>query len=103
MSILNHLEQYLTEKKQENKLDPKAKVRNRPEPIFSDKSKFVNDNADHFPINSENRARNALAEVNKYKKCPKWFNGTLEQLKKKVVSAVHKKYPSIKITDKALD
>lgn len=88
---------------EEGKKDPKAKVRNKPDPIFDDKNPKVTDAKDHFPINTIGRARNALARANQFTKAPKWYKGSLEQLKKKVASAVHKAYPEIQITKKATD
>lgn len=97
MSIINELFQILEKKDflDENKKDPKAKVRNKPSPIFDAKSKDVNDDKDHFPIDTVARARNALARVEQFDKNPPWHNGTLTSLKKKVKLAVHKAYPSI--------
>jgi len=85
----------------ENKKDPKAKVRNRGDVVFPAESKSVTDDKDHFPINSVAQARNALARANQYKTAPKWYNGTLKSLVKKVASAVKKKYPSIDVSDAA--
>jgi len=85
------------------KKDPKAEVRNRGDVVFPAGSKDVTDDKDHFPINSENQARNALSQANKYKKSPKWYKGSLEQLKKKVASAVKRKYKEIEVTKKATD
>lgn len=86
----------IDEKINENKKDSKAKVRNRGDVIFPAESKVVKDDKDHFPINSKAQARNALARVNQYSSSPKWYNGSLETLVKKVSSEVKKKYPSIK-------
>lgn len=83
------------------KKDPKAKVRNRGNVVFPAESNAVNDDKDHFPINSLAQARNAIARANQYSSSPKWYNGSLETLIKKVVGAVHKKYPSIKISKEA--
>lgn len=80
-------------------VDPKAKVRNKPNPIFDDKSKLVKDKKDHFPINSVSQARNALARAGQVgSKAPTWFNGTASELKSKVKSAVKKAYPSIDVS-----
>ena len=46
------------------KKDPQAKIRNRGDVVFPAGSKYVNDDKDHFPINSKNQARNALARAN---------------------------------------
>jgi|WetSurMetagenome_2_1015567.scaffolds.fasta_scaffold593962_2 hypothetical protein len=87
-----------------NTLEKMAKERlkqnTRPSPIFNDSSTKVTDDKDHFPIDTIERARNALARVNQYTAVPSWYKGTLEQLKAKVRSAVHAKYPSIEISDK---
>ena len=98
LSVKHLGESVVTEAKKE---DPKAKVRNKADCIFDNTSKLVKDNKDHFPIDTETKGRNALAQVNKYKTVPKWFNGSLETLVKKVVAAVRRKYPKIKITKAA--
>jgi hypothetical protein len=87
----------------QRKLDPKAKKRNRPNPVFPHTSPRVKDNADHFPIDTPGRARNALARANQYSRAPSWYSGTLASLKRAVVNAVHKRYPSIKISARSLD
>ena len=79
------------------KEDPKAKVRNKPECIFDNTSPKVTDNKDHFPINTEARARNALARANGFKKVPTWYKGSLESLLKAVTRAVKKKYKNIEV------
>ena len=77
-----------------------SKAENRGDVVFSSTSPLVNDNKDHFPINNLNQARNAIARVNQYDKIPDWYNGkSLKQLINKVNKDVHKKYPSIKISD----
>lgn len=93
MSLLNEIQKFLDEKRVE--------MRNRSEPIFQSTNSKVKDNKDHFPIDTINRARNALARVNQYDTSPDWYNGSLSELKNKVISAVHKKYPSIKISKKS--
>ena len=77
-----------------------SKAEHRGDVVFSSTSPLVNDNKDHFPINNLNQARNAIARVNQYDKIPDWYNGkSLKQLIDKVNKDVHKKYPSIKISD----
>lgn len=93
MKILN-FDQYLNE----GKKNPDAKVRNRGDVIFPADSKDVNDDKDHFPYNSEAQARNALSRANQYKEAPKWYNGSLTKLVKRVASAVKKKYKGIDVT-----
>jgi len=51
-------------KKKKEKLDPKAKVRNRGVVVFPAESDKVLDNKDHFPINNLRQARNALSRAN---------------------------------------
>ena len=73
--------------------------KDRGDVILSKDSKFVNDNADHFPINSIEQGRNAWARVNQYDSNPGWHEGDLAALIKKVRNAVERKYPSIKINE----
>lgn len=82
-------------------MNPVAKVRNRPAAIFDSTHAKVKDNKDHFPINTIDRARNALARVNQYDKAPSWWDGSLKSLKDAVVKAVKRKYPSIKVSKKS--
>jgi hypothetical protein len=76
----------------------KEKVDSRGDVVFSAESKSVKDKKDHFPLNSESQARNALGRVGQYSSAPPWYTGSLETLKSKVKSEVHKKYPGIKIS-----
>ena len=82
-------------KKDKPKLDPKAKVRNKGDVIFPAESSNVSDHKDHFPINSENQARNALSQVAKYDKVPPWYKGSLKSLQDAVSRKVHSKYKKI--------
>ena len=93
--VYESLEGFLNEK-----LDPKAEVRNRGDVVLSANSKFVKDNADHFPINSIEQGRNALARVHQYDSSPGWYEGDLDSLIKKVTNAVKRKYSSIDVSDK---
>lgn len=79
-----------------------AKEKSKSEFIFSpEKSK---DKKGHFPIDTIGRARNALAQVEKFEEAPPWYKGTLTSLKNSVKRAVHEKYPSIgKDSDNAKD
>lgn len=94
MNIETIYQIYAAKKKQ----DPNAKVRNRGDVVFPADTKTVTDNKDHFPINSESQARNALSRVAQYSAAPSWYTGSLESLKTAVQSAVHRKYPGIKVT-----
>ena len=87
-------------KKKEKKLDPKAKVRNRGTVVFPAESSNVLDHEDHFPINSEDQARNAWARAHQYSKAPKWYKGSLKSLQDAVRRAVHKKYKGIEFEKK---
>ena len=84
---------------EKKKLDPKAKVRNRGDCVFPAESPKVNDHKDHFKVNNENEARNALSRVNAYDSAPPWFNGSLKSLKDSVYRKVHSKYKGIKIDE----
>jgi len=89
----------VAEAKKEKKLDPKAKVRNRGTVVVpAEKAK---DKKDHFPINDEDQARNALARVNQLKKAPEWWSGSLQSLVNAVTRKVHSKYPKIEISEDA--
>lgn len=81
------------EKIAEDKLDPKAKVRNRG--IVCVPASSAKDKQDHFPIDSIDQARNALARVHQYSKVPSWYNGSLKGLQDLVSRKVHSKYPAI--------
>ena len=74
-----------------------AKVRSRGTVVFDAKSPSVKDNKDHFPINNEAQARNALARVNQYSSAPDWYKGDLKSLINAVYRKVHSKYPVIKV------
>jgi len=101
MSLIEELFMRIDEA--DNQKDPKAKVRNKPNPVFDAKSSKVKDDKDHFPLGNVNQARNALARANGYKRKPTWYTGSLSELKKSVASAVKKEYPSIEVTDKSTD
>jgi hypothetical protein len=88
-------------KKAAKKPTKKTKSRTRPEPIFDSKHPKIKDNKDHFPIDTEARARNALARVNQFEKSPPWYDGSLESLVSTVTKAVRKKYKDIEISEAA--
>jgi len=94
--IKEEIQLFLNEKK-----DPEAKVRNRGDVVFPAASKDVKDDKDHFPINSEDQARNALSRASQYSSVPKWYSGGLDSLVKRVQSAVKRKYPTIETTKKS--
>ncbi|MGE4234647.1 MAG: hypothetical protein AB7F43_15145 [Bacteriovoracia bacterium] len=87
------------EKIAKEKLDPKAKVRNRGTVCVPAES--AKDKKDHFPINNEDQARNALARVNQYSSVPDWYSGSLQSLVSLVARKVHSKYPSIEVSKDA--
>jgi hypothetical protein len=84
-------------KKEKKKLDPKAKVRNRGTVCVS--AEQAKDKKDHFPINDEAQARNALARVQQLTSAP-WYKGSLEGLKALVARKVKSKYPGINVGGK---
>ena len=77
----------------EKKLDPSAAVRNKKDPVVP--AGRAKDHKDHYPVGNINQARNALARVMQYSKCPPWWKGTLKSLQEAVSRKVHSKYPSI--------
>lgn len=81
-----------------HKLDPKAKVRNRGTVCVP--ASHAKDHQDHFPINDEDQARNALARVHQYSSAPSWYKGSLKGLQDLVSRKVHSKYPSIGKSEK---
>ena len=87
----------VTAKKKEKKLDPKAKVRNRGTVCVP--AEQAKDKKDHFPINDEGQARNALARVQQLSSAP-WYKGSLEGLKALVSRKVKAKYPKIDVGGK---
>lgn len=84
-------------KKEKKKLDPKAKVRNRGTVCVP--AEQAKDKKDHFPINDEGQARNALARVQQLSSAP-WYKGSLEGLKALVARKVKAKYPGINVGGK---
>jgi hypothetical protein len=88
----------VTAKKKEKKVDPKAKVRNRGTVCVPAES--AKDKKDHFPINDEGQARNALARVHQYSSAPEWYKGSLKGLQDLVSRKVHSKYPGIGKSEK---
>lgn len=80
-----------------------AQERSRPNPVFDHTDPKVLDNADHFPINTEKRARAALSYANHYSESPDWYDGSLKELKKKVADAVKKAYPDIEVSEESYE
>ena len=81
--------------------DPDAEVRNRGDVVFPAGSSKVKDDKDHFPINSEPQARNALARASQYSSAPSWYEGSLDSLVKAVQRKVKGKYPGIETSEKS--
>lgn len=75
------------------------KYADRGDCVFPAGSKKVKDKKDHFPINSENQARNALSRTGEYSSTPSWYDGSLEELKASIRSHVKNKYKSIKVSE----
>ena len=93
-----HVTSTITEKKKKSRKKASAKVRNRGTVVFSAKSSKVNDDKDHFPINSEAQARDALARASQYSSVPTWYKGSLKSLVAAVQRKVRGKYKGIKTT-----
>lgn len=85
-------------KKDNKKLDPKAKVRNRGTVCVP--AEQAKDKKDHFPINDADQARNALARVHQYSSVPDWYKGSLSGLQALVARKVKAKYPKIDVGGK---
>lgn len=68
--------------------------------VFDSDHRNVKDGKDHYPINSEDQARNALSRAMQHDRIPKWFDGTLEELRNSIQRAVKKKYPDIEVTQR---
>lgn len=49
-------------------------------------------NLDKFPINKTSEARKALMRINTFTKAPKWWKGSLDQLKTIIKSKIEKVY-----------
>jgi hypothetical protein len=84
--------------KKKEKVDPKAKVRNRGSVCVP--AEQAKDKKDHFPINDEAQARNALARVHQYSSAPDWYSGSLKGLQALVARKVKAKYPKIDVGGK---
>lgn len=98
----------IAKKKEEKKKKPPFWLKNKDYQGANDKGNFIFPSThpkvksgDHFPIDTEGRAQNALSRANQFSSAPEWYKGTLQELLNTVVRAVHKKYPGIKISDKA--
>jgi hypothetical protein len=75
------------------------KSQKRGDCVFPHTSNKVKDNKDHFPINSESQARNALSRANQYSESPSWYDGSLQELVSAVARKVHSKYPDIEVSE----
>jgi hypothetical protein len=76
-------------------------VRNRGTCCLPAEHPKVKDDKDHYPINDEDQARNALARANQHKSSPSWFSGSTKELASIVSRCVKKKYPSIEVSEKS--
>lgn len=63
--------------------------------IFPATSDKVNDNKNHYAINTEDQAKTALERVKECKDAPSWFKGTLDEMTKIVESTISSKYPTL--------
>jgi hypothetical protein len=83
--------------KEKQKLDQKAKVRNRGTVCVP--ASQAKDKKDHFPINNEGQARSALSRVEGLTSAP-WYKGSLEGLRALVKRKVKAKFPKINVGGK---
>jgi hypothetical protein len=74
------------EKKAESKKD---KV------VFASSNPKVKDGKHHYPINNVKQAADALKRMAQYEETPKWFDGTLDELKSTIVDAVTEEFPKV--------
>ena len=79
------------------KKTPKSQKRGKC--VFPHNSSKVKDSKDHFPINSESQARNALSRANQYSESPSWYDGPLTELVSAVARKVKSAYPDIKVSE----
>lgn len=79
----------------------KTKGETRGDCVFQSTHPKVKDGKDHFPINSEAQARNALARVNQFEEAPPWYDGSLKSLVSSVAKAVENKYKDIEVSKSA--
>jgi hypothetical protein len=87
-------------KKSKKKLNPKAKVRNRPSPAFSAESPKTKDDKDHYPLGDKNQALNAWARAHQTGgKAPSWFKGSYTQFLSVLKRKIHSKFPGIELSD----
>ena len=68
--------------------------------IFESNDDRVKDNKSHFPLVNEDQARKAILISNRYQRSPRWFKGTVKELRTAVVNAVKKEFPLIELTEK---
>jgi len=87
--LRENLYSYGAKEKEKKKKKPKAKDRGYV--VFKATDNDVNDNKNHFPLNSAGQARSALSYANVYKKSPPWYDGSLKSLLKKVADAVKRR------------
>ena len=76
----------------------KKKEKGKGEFVFPADHKKVTDGADHFPINTLGRGRNALARANQFDSAPSWYDGSLKSLKNTIANAVEARWGSIEVS-----
>ena len=79
----------------------KKKEKGRGEFVFPADHKKVLDGADHFPINTLGRGRNALARANQFDESPSWYDGSIKSLKNTVANAVEARWGSIEVSEES--
>ncbi len=65
---------------------------------FSSGHEKVNDRKDHLPMNTLEQAKVSLERAEEYTTAPKWYDGSLSEVKNKVQDIVQKRYPSLEIS-----
>ena len=100
MSLVEELFEEI-ESADENVVDEDTKAKDKPLPVFDSKSSKIKDNKEHFPLGTIKQAESALKKAKSYKRKPKWYLGSLDELKKEIISKVKKEYPTIEDIEKS--
>jgi hypothetical protein len=74
-----------------------AKKKRRNKYALPKSHKLVNDGKNHFPVNDEAHARNALSRMMQYERAPKWFDGKLTQLRNIIIKQVKARHKGIDV------
>ena len=79
----------------EEYLEEAKKKKAKPSPIFDAENSKITDEKEHFPINTEAKAKKVLEKIEACTEAPKWWKGTVNQLQSAVKKAVKKAFPDL--------